>query len=201
MNRSNKLSSLFPLLFSLLVGGIVLILLSGCAKTRQGLWNDANALKDGLKNDLKDGMKIWDTTKGYKGIKYSPSDKVVPTFQDRQVPVSCRVFAHLLVYIPEGSTGKTLAQTVEAEAMTHGADMLLIGDARQTTDDQGPAFSYYGPVQPYKCRDNWSGWKFAYEKWINQGDWVAMGYNEWGNPDARFNSPLIIQAVFLRCLN
>ncbi|MCI5165500.1 MAG: hypothetical protein D3903_05260, partial [Candidatus Electrothrix sp. GM3_4] len=83
MNKSNKLSSLFPPLFSLLVGGIVLILLSSCAETRQGLWDDATALKDGFKNDLKDGMKIWSTTKGYKGVKYPPSDKVAPTFQDR----------------------------------------------------------------------------------------------------------------------
>ncbi|MCW5204471.1 hypothetical protein VU02_00845, partial [Desulfobulbus sp. N2] len=70
---------------------------------------------------------------------------------------------------------------------------------RQANDNQGPAFSYYGPAQPYKCRDNWSGWKFAYEEWVSQGEWVAMGYNEWGNPDAHFNPPLIIQAAFLRC--
>ena len=194
MNKLNKF-------FSLLAGIVVLILLSGCAETRQELWSDVTTLKDDLKNDLKDGLKVWSTTKGYKGIKYSPSEKVVPTFQDRQVPVSCRVFAHLLAYIPEGSTGKTLAQIVETEAMTRGADMLLIGGARQENDNQGPAFSYYGPVQPYKCRDNWSGWKFGYEEWVSQGEWVAMGYNEWGNPDARFNSPLIIQAAFLHCSN
>ncbi len=192
----NKLNRFSPLL----AAGIIL-LLSGCAETRQELWGDVTALKDGLKNDLKDGLKVWNTTKGYKGIKYPPSDKVVPTFQDKQVPVSCRVFAHLLVHIPEGSTGKALAQAVEAEAMTRGADMLLLGGTRQANDNQGPAFSYYGPAQPYKCRDNWSGWKFAYEEWVNQGEWVAMGYNEWGNPDARFNSPLVIQTAFLRCLN
>ncbi|MDU9049373.1 MAG: hypothetical protein Q3M30_11000 [Candidatus Electrothrix sp. Rat3] len=194
----NKSSNLFPL-FSLLAGGIVLILLSGCAETRQGLWSDVTALKDDLKNDLKDGLKVWSKTNGYKGIKFPSTDKVVPTFQDRQVPVSCRVFAHLLVHIPEGSTGKSLAQAIEAEAMTRGADMLLLGGTRQANDNQGPAFSYYGPAQPYKCRDNWSGWKFAYEEWVSQGEWVAMGYNEWGNPDAHFNSPLIIQAAFLRC--
>ncbi|MCI5158802.1 MAG: hypothetical protein D3906_10265, partial [Candidatus Electrothrix sp. AUS1_2] len=76
---------------------------------------------------------------------------------------------------------------------------LLIGGTRQAKDDFGPAFSYYGPAKPYKCRDNWDGWKFAYEDWVNQGAWVEMGYNEWGNPNARFNSPLIIQAAFLTC--
>ena len=193
MNKSSNLFSLFPLL----AGGIVLILLSGCAETGQGLWSDVTALKD----DLKDDLKIWNKTKGYKGIRYPASDKVVPTFQDRQVPVSCRVFAHLLVHIPEGSTGEVLAQTVEAEAMTRGANMLLIGGTRQAKNDQAPAFSYYGPTQAYKCRDHWSGWKFAYDEWVSQGEWVAMGYNEWGNPDARFNFPLVMQAAFLRCLN
>ncbi|MGB5685287.1 MAG: hypothetical protein WBM35_05720 [Candidatus Electrothrix sp.] len=193
----NKLNNFFPLL----AGVVVLLLLSGCAETRQELWNDVTALKDDLRDDLKDGLKVWGKTKSYKGINYPASDKVVLTFQDQQVPVSCRVFAHILVHIPEGSTGKVLARAIEAEAMTRGADMLLIGGTRQAKDDQGPApdFSYYGPAHPYKCRDNWSGWKFAYEKWVNQGEWVAMGYNEWGNPDTRFNAPLIIQAAFLRC--
>ena len=188
-------------IISCVLYGTSLVLLSGCAETRQELWSDVTALKEDLQDDLKDGLKVWKKTKGYKGINYPSSDKVVPTFQDQQVPVSCRVFAHLLVYIPEGSTGKALARAIEAEAMTRGADMLLVGGTRQANDDQGqaPAFSYYGPAHPYKCRDNWSGWKFAYEQWVNQGEWVAMGYNEWGNPDAPFNAPLIIQAAFLRC--
>lgn len=194
----NTSRNVFPL-FSLLAGGIVLILLSGCAGTRQELWSDVTAFKDDLKDDLKHGLKVWNKTTTYKGIRYPASDKVVPTFQDKQVPVSCRVFAHVLVHIPEASTGQSIARTVEAEAMTRGADMLLIGGARQAADNQGPAFSYYGPAQPYKCRDNWSGWKFAYDEWVNQGDWVAMGYDEWGNPAARFTPPLVIQAAFLRC--
>ncbi|WP_339137160.1 MAG: hypothetical protein WGN25_04125 [Candidatus Electrothrix sp. GW3-4] len=183
----NNVNRFFPLL----AGGAVLILLSGCAETRQELWSDVSSLKEDL--------TVWKKTKNYKGIKYPSSDKVVPTFQDQQVPVSCRVFAHLLVHIPEGFTGKTLAQTVEAEAMARGADMLLIGETRQAQDDQGPVFSYYGPAQPYTCRDHWSGWKFAYEEWVNQGEWIAMGYDEWGNPKARFHAPLVIQAAFLRC--
>ncbi|MCI5219979.1 MAG: hypothetical protein D3914_12530 [Candidatus Electrothrix sp. LOE2] len=195
MNRSSKLFHLF----FLLAGGMLLALLSGCAQTRQELWGDVTAFKDNLKDDLKDGLKVWSNTNGYKGVKYPATDKVVPTFQDKQVPVSCRVFAHVLVHIPEGSTGQNIARAVEAEAMTRGADMLLIGGARQANDNQGPAFSYYGPAHPYKCRDNWSGWKFAYDEWVNQGEWVAMGYNEWGNPNARFTPPLVIQTAFLRC--
>ena len=178
---------------SLLVLGIALCLLNACAETRQELWNDVTTLKEDL--------TVWSKTNGYQGIKFPATDKVVPTFQDKQVPVSCRVFAHLLVFIPAGYTGKNLAQAVEAEAMQRGANMLLIGGTRQAQDDIGPAFSYYGPAKPYKCRDNWNGWKFAYEDWVNQGEWIGMGYNEWGNADAHFDTPLIIQVAFLRCLN
>ncbi len=183
----------------LITGGILLLSLSGCAKTDQavhGFLDNITSLKDELTH-----LKIWKKTKSYKGITYFPTEKVVPTFQARQVPVSCRVFAHLLVHIPEGFTGKDIAQAVETEAMERGADMLLIGGTRQANDEQGPTFSYYGPAQPYKCRDHWSGWKFAYEDLVNQGEWVAMGYDEWGNHDAHFSSPLVIQAAFLRCPN
>ncbi|MCI5196425.1 MAG: hypothetical protein D3919_09375 [Candidatus Electrothrix sp. AW5] len=188
----------------LITSSIALILLSltGCAKTGQavhGLLDNVTTLKDELK-ELK--VKVWDKTKGYQGVRYSPTDRVVPTFQDQQVPVSCRVFAHLLVQIPKGFTGKSIAQAVEAEATARGADMLLIGGTRQATDaeaEQAPLFSYYGPEQPYKCRDYWNGWKFAYEDWVDQGDWVTIGYDEWGSLNAHFNSPLIMQVAFLRC--
>ncbi|MCI5210543.1 MAG: hypothetical protein D3910_17530, partial [Candidatus Electrothrix sp. ATG2] len=128
MNTLRKISHL-------LAGGAALIFLSGCAETGQsgqGFWGDVTSIKEDL--------KIWKKTKGYKGIQYHATDKVVPTFQEREVPVNCRVFAHLLVYIPGGSTGKALAETVEAEAMRRGADMLLIGGTRQAKDDQGPEF-------------------------------------------------------------
>ena len=190
-----SLSKYASLLTILTISIIPLFLLSACAETRQELWSDVTTFK----NELKEDLTVWSKTNGYKGIKFPATDKVIPTFQDKQVPVSCRVFANLLVSIPAGYTGKSLARTVEAEAMQRGADILLIGGTRQTEEDQGTAFSYYGPVQPYKCRDNWSGWKFAYEDWVNQGAWVGIGYNEWGNPKARFNSPLIMQAAFLRC--
>lgn len=185
--------------FPLISGGAILLLLSGCAETGQtarNLWGNVTDFKDELTH-----LKVWEKTKGYKGITYSPTEKVVPTFQEHQVPVTCRVFAHLLVHIPEGFTGQGIAQAVEAEAMERGADMLLLGGTRLANNNQGPAFSYYGPAQPYKCRDHWSGWKFAYDDLVNQGEWVAMGYDEWGNQDALFNAPLIIQAAFLRCPN
>jgi hypothetical protein len=148
---------------------------------------------------LKNNLNIWGKTNRHSGVTYPATSKVIPTFQAKQVPVSCVVFAHLLVQIPEGFSGQAVAQVTEKEAMSSGADMLLIGETRQAKENNGPAFSYYGPVQPYKCRDQWSGWKFAYDEWVEQGEWISMGYDEWGNAGVRFSSPLIIQVAFLRC--
>lgn len=139
-----------------------------------------------------------DTT-AYRGEKFPATTKVIPTFQSEQVPVSCIVFSHLFVWLPPNSTGKTIAQEVEKEAKAHGADMLLIGSSRQAEDDNGLSFIYYGPEKQYKCRDKWSGWKFGYDVWSEQGDWVNLGYKEWGNGDVSFNFSIVMQAAFLRC--
>jgi len=136
---------------------------------------------------------------GYKGDKYPATTKVIPTFQSEQVPVSCRVFSHLLVWLPRDSNGKAIAQAVEQEARAHGADMLLVGETRQAEDDNGLDFIYYGPDLEYNCRDRWCGWKFGYETWSEQGDWVTLGYKEWGNGNISYDVPLLMQAAFLRC--
>ncbi len=135
----------------------------------------------------------------YRGQKYSATTKVIPTFLPDQVPVNCRVFSHMFVWLPAGSTGKTIAQSVEKEAQSHGADMVLIGGSRQAEDNRGLEFDYYGPEHEYKCRDKWCGWKFGYETWSQQGDWVTLGFKEWGNGNVVFEVPLVMQAAFLRC--
>ena len=135
----------------------------------------------------------------HRGEKYPATTTIIPTFQPNQVPVSCRVFSHLFVWLPGGSNGKTIALAVENEAKAHGADMLLIGGSRQAEDDNGLDFIYYGPEKEYKCRDKWCGWKFGYDVWSEQGDWVNLGYKEWGNGGVSFDFPIIMQAAFLRC--
>jgi hypothetical protein len=136
---------------------------------------------------------------GYTGEKYPATSKGIPSFQPNQVPVRCKVFSHMFVWLPAGSNGKTIAQAVEKEARALGADMVLIGGSRQAEDDKGLEFAYYGPDQEYKCRDKWSGWKFGYATWSQQGDWVTLGYKEWGNGNVAFEVPLVMQAAFLRC--
>ena len=135
----------------------------------------------------------------FQGSAYPASTKVIPVFQPRQVPVSCRVFAQMLVRLPAGSNGKTIARDVEKEAKAKGADMLLIGESRRAEDDQGLQFHYYGPKREYNCRDRWPGWKFGYEEWSTQGDWVTLGFNEWGNAAVTYDFPVVMQAAFLRC--
>ena len=135
----------------------------------------------------------------YRGTKYTKTTKVIPSFQPEQVPVSCVVFSHLLVQLPANLNGKTIAQAIAKEAGNRGADMLLIGGSRQAEDDEGLEFTYYGPEQPYNCRDHWNGWKFGYDTWADQGDWVTLGYKEWGNAEISYNFPIVTQAAFLRC--
>ncbi len=135
----------------------------------------------------------------YRGAKYTKTTKVIPSFQPEQVPVSCVVFSHLLVQLPPDLNGKTIAQSIAKEAGIRGADMLLIGSSRQAEDDGELEFTYYGPKQPYNCRDKWHGWKFGYDVWADQGEWVTLGYREWGNEEISYNFPIVMQAAFLRC--
>ncbi len=177
---TSRISKIFLLL-------AVLPLLFGCGikKRAEAVWEK---------------MPSWNKQSRYPtGITYPPTSKEKTIFKADQALPNCKVFAHLLIWTPAGANGLSIAQAAEKEAAFHGADMLLIGRSRFAKDDKGLRFIYYGPEQPYSCRDNWEGWKFGYEDWINQGNWVSMGYAEWSNADARFNFPVVIQAAFLRC--
>ena len=135
----------------------------------------------------------------YTGTTYPPTDKVEYAFLASQVPSSCRVFAHLLVTLPANSTGKTIKESLSDEARMRGADMILIGQSRQMKEEQGLNFLYYGPEREYRCNEKWCGWKYGYDFWEQQGDWVNIGLREWGNAGIRFDYPLVLQAAFLRC--
>ncbi len=135
----------------------------------------------------------------YTGVHYPATDTVIPGFQVHQIPVSCRVFAHLLVWLPAGMNGQQIARSVEKEAKSRGAEMVLLGESRQAGDDRGLQFVYYGPAEEYACRDNWCGWKFGFEEWGRLGNWFTLGYREWGNTKVVLPVPVVMQAAFLRC--
>jgi len=132
------------------------------------------------------------------GISYPPTDKVESVFQKTQVPEQCRVFAHLFVTLPAQYTGQQFVEAVSTEARAKGADMMLIGQSRQCTSDSELTYTYYGPDREYKIRD-WPGWNFGFEDWQEQGAWANIGYVEWGNGTVRFDYPVVMQVVFLRC--
>ncbi len=135
----------------------------------------------------------------YKGTAYSPTTKVDYIFQAAQAPQRCRVFAELLVTLPAEVDGQQIQQKLESEAKARGADMVLIGQSRQMEDDEGFSFVYYGPQKEYLCNEQWCGWKYGYDAWEEQGDFVNIGFKEWGNANVSFDYPVMLQAAFLRC--
>lgn len=135
----------------------------------------------------------------YYGKVYEPTDKIATAFQYTQVPPTCRVFAETLVELPPGLTGKNIQQLIFKEAGAKGADLILIGQTRLRDDDSELRFLYYGPAQEYNCREQWNGWKYGYDEWEDQGEWVTIGHTEWGNSKVAFEEPLMMQVAMLRC--
>lgn len=119
-------------------------------------------------------------------------------FQVSQSPSTCRVFAHLFVTMPEGMTTRDFSDRIAAEAKSKGADLMLIGQARQCTTESSLNYAYYGPDREYSVRE-WPGWSYGFEEWADQGSWATVGYDEWQKGDVHFDYPVVMQVVFLRC--
>jgi hypothetical protein len=141
----------------------------------------------------------WNSAPQFNGTQYPPTSSVQTTFHYSQVPAQCRVFAELLATLPPESSGKDIAEAITSEAKTKGADVLLIGQTRQFTDGDDLEFRYVGPGAEYNCKESWCGWKSGFSTWEEQGDWVNIGYSEWGKETVRFTDPLIMQVAMMRC--
>ena len=154
----------------------------------------------GIKNTVKEWVGLGGSGPiAYTGPVYPPTQVVAVVFQSAQVDKSCRVFAEALVQFPAKYSGKEVEATVLAEAKARGADQVLIGQARQSKDGNGPYFFYYGPTHEYTCTDECGGWKFGFDLWEQQGDWASIGYREWGKAGMVFETPLVMQMVMIRC--
>ncbi len=136
--------------------------------------------------------------KNHIGDRYEPTSKAETIFQVSQVPKSCRVFAHLFATMPAAMTTQEFGSRVEEEAKAKGADLILIGQARQSTSTSSIDFAYYGPASEYSIQE-WSGWRFALDEWSAQGSWTTLGYSEWMHGNVHFDYPAVVQAAFLRC--
>jgi len=134
----------------------------------------------------------------YSGPKYAPTSQVAIAFQPAQVPKSCRVFAEVMVQLPPKLTGKDIETAILTEAGKRGADQVLIGQSRQG-DDKGTRFLYYGPDKEYLCSEQCGSWKFGFDLWEKQGEWVNIGYKEWGKTEVRYDVPLLVQLALLQC--
>lgn len=135
----------------------------------------------------------------FTGTVYPPTTEMTTVFQPAQAPLSCRVFAEALVFVPAELTGEDISTIIQAEAGKKGADMVLIGQTRESKKDEGVQFIYFGPTREYRIADQWRGWRYGYDLWSKQGEWVSIGYKEWGNEVIRFENPLLIQVALLRC--
>lgn len=136
---------------------------------------------------------------GYVGTVYPPTQTVQIDFHPDHVDDQCRVFAHALVDFPPNINNREIASLITDEAKKRGADVLLVGHSRISEDDLDFAVSYYGPVQSYRCKDNWCGWKFGFEHWEEQGEWVNLGYKEWNKTEIYHDYSIVMQTALLRC--
>ncbi len=135
----------------------------------------------------------------YFGKVYEPTMRVDFIFHPSQAPPACRVFAELIFIVPERETAEQMREKLIGEAMARGADIVLVGQSRQMEDNGEYGFIYLGPVQEYPCLAGWHEWGHGFEIWKDQGEFVSLGFKEWGSPDINFDFPVLIKTVFLRC--
>lgn len=137
----------------------------------------------------------------YEGIQHPKTDSTSITFQENKIPDSCIAFAHLLMITKENATGQELAHAMRSEAMDKGADLVLVGLAR---NDEGSEleenrFDYYGPKYSYNFNKTWLGWKFAFDEWNEGGELQGFGTDAARNSETVYPQTMMVQAVFLRC--
>jgi len=132
--------------------------------------------------------------------KLSPTSRVEISFNERQIPDQCRVFSHLIISIPAKLTEKEIKTGVEQFAMSHGADYLLVGMARESdSETESISFQTFGPVTPYSFKKRWAGWKFGFSEWNSGGPLVGYGYDNTSGDNAAFDVPVDVQAALLTC--
>ena len=140
-------------------------------------------------------------TPDYTGLSFPKTPDSNVTFQESAVSTDCSAFAHLLMSTRMGSSGQDIAGSMQKEAQILGANLVLIGMAREMVDEELEIdqFEYYGPEYVYNFNKTWLGWKFGFDEWNDADEFINLGVDNWGNEAVSFDSTLLIQAVFLRC--
>ena len=136
----------------------------------------------------------------YSGIRLPATSQARVTFQEKDVPAQCRVFAHVIVHTPAGATGAGIGERITEFARDKGADLILVGMSRKVPGKGAGDFQFlsYGPAHEYGFGKEWLGWKFGYKDWEAGGAMIGFGYKSWSETTA-YDFSMKIQTVFLRC--
>ena len=70
-------------------------------------------------------------------LTFPATSQVTVAFAETEIPGQCRVFSHLLVSIPSTLSEKEIKNWVEQFGMKNGADYILIGMARESSEGVG----------------------------------------------------------------
>jgi hypothetical protein len=122
------------------------------------------------------------------------------TLNERSIPDTCDVFAHLIITVPAGVSASSLKNSIEQYGMENGADFVLIGMTRESSDTpERVTFHPYGPKSPYSFKKRWLGWTFGFSDWNKGGDLVDFGHDRMTGDEPVFDQPVDGQALLLSC--
>ncbi len=138
----------------------------------------------------------------YQGITYPPTQEVKFTFQERAIPIECKVFSHGIVSTPVETTSLHIKNAISDDARHKGADLVFLGLARTLPQSKSPktfVFRDFGPQREYLFKKNWAGWKFGFSQWSKGDELVSLGYDNYAASQLVYESGLMIKHVLLRC--
>ncbi len=142
---------------------------------------------------------------GTQGISAPPltfpaTSQVNVSFDETEIPGQCRVFSHLLVSIPSAMIEREIKNRVEQFGMKNGADYILIGMARESSEGVDDiSFRPYGPQSSYSFKTRWQGWSFGFRDWNSGGPLVDFGINRLASDNPAFDNEITAQMVLLNC--
>jgi len=123
------------------------------------------------------------------------------TLDKKRIPDTCDVFAQLIITVPAGISATDLKQSIEQYAMRNGADFVLIGMIRESSEaPEMVMFRSYGPRTPYSFKNRWLGWKFGFSDWNSGGSLVDFGHNRLEGNMPAFDVAVDGQALLLSCV-
>lgn len=133
-------------------------------------------------------------------LRFPATSNVSISFQEENIPPQCKVFSQRMIFTPPQQTGSQIQQALIADGKKNGADMILIGLAREQDEEVDEyIFFSYGPKTPYLFQKQWQGWKYGFKDWRNEGEIISFGINTLNDKETPFYRGLLIQNIYLTC--